>query len=109
MIHSYTFYNITNPDGFLRGQPPLLEEAGPFSFVEQSAKFNVSFHEKGRLVSYTTLYQYSFVGDDAQLDQPLNVVNLPVSLRTVMVASVHNRLPLHDTNTPTVLVSSSEP
>jgi hypothetical protein len=32
MYHSYHFYNLTNSEAFLAGQPPVVEEVGPFTF-----------------------------------------------------------------------------
>lgn len=32
VYHSYHFYNLTNSEAFLAGQPPVVEEVGPFTF-----------------------------------------------------------------------------
>jgi hypothetical protein len=51
------------------GRPPEVEEVGPFTFQMRTRKFNVSFSDQGRLVSYIQLTQHDYVGEPSDLQQ----------------------------------------
>lgn len=48
---------------------PIVQEVGPFSFVEKSSKYDIRFSEGGTQVSYVTLSQLHYTGDPADLQQ----------------------------------------
>ena len=47
----------------------MVEEVGPFTFQMRTRKYDVSFSDRGRLVSYVQLTQHDFVGEPKELDQ----------------------------------------
>ena len=46
------FFNTTNPDGFLRGEKPILAEVGPYVYEERWNKMGVEWGEAGDVVRY---------------------------------------------------------
>ena len=46
------FFNTTNPEGFLRGEKPLLVEVGPYVYEEEWEKVDVTWGEEGDSVKY---------------------------------------------------------
>ncbi|XP_055387930.1 scavenger receptor class B member 1 isoform X2 [Condylostylus longicornis] len=46
-------FNVTNPDGFLFGEKPKVEEVGPFVYREDMEKVNVNFYD-----NLTVSYQH---------------------------------------------------
>ncbi|XP_055842453.1 lysosome membrane protein 2 isoform X2 [Episyrphus balteatus] len=46
-------YNVTNPNGFLNGEKPRLQEVGPFVYREDMEKVNVNFYD-----NFTVSYQH---------------------------------------------------
>ena len=47
----------------------MVEEVGPFTFQMRTRKYDVSFSDRGRLVTYVQLTQHDFVGEPKKLDQ----------------------------------------
>lgn len=47
----------------------MVQEVGPFTFQVRARKYNVTFSDRGRLVTYIQLTQHDFVGEPKDLDQ----------------------------------------
>lgn len=60
---------------------PIVQEVGPFSFVEKSSKYDIRFSEGGTQVSYVTLSQLHYTGDPADLQQVHKIAFLVFSVR----------------------------
>ncbi|XP_016934979.2 lysosome membrane protein 2 isoform X1 [Drosophila suzukii] len=72
-------YNVTNPDGFLRGEKPHLQEVGPFVYREDMQKVNVKFHENNYTVSYQHKKILQFVPElSIDKDTPITTPNIPL-------------------------------
>ncbi|XP_063955547.1 scavenger receptor class B member 1-like [Lytechinus pictus] len=56
----FWFWNLTNPEEFLKGGPARLEELGPYTYKEYRPKVNITHYDNGT-VSY--LNKKSFVFD----------------------------------------------
>ncbi|XP_020814473.1 lysosome membrane protein 2-like isoform X1 [Drosophila serrata] len=72
-------YNVTNPDGFLSGEKPKLQEVGPFVYREDMQKVNVKFHENNYTVSYQHKKILQFVPElSIDKDTPIVTPNIPL-------------------------------
>lgn len=61
--------NPLNKNSTKTGRPPVVEKVGPFTFQMRTRKYDVTFSDRGRLVSYVQLTQHDFVGEPKELDQ----------------------------------------
>lgn len=60
-IHCAVYlFNLTNPDEFLAGKRPILEEKGPYIFEEKRDKFDINYHQNGNQVFYYENRSYFF-------------------------------------------------
>uniref|UniRef100_A0A1I8PCZ6 Scavenger receptor class B member 1 n=1 Tax=Stomoxys calcitrans TaxID=35570 RepID=A0A1I8PCZ6_STOCA len=71
-------YNVTNPDGFLTGEKPKLQEVGPFVYREDMQKVNVKFHD-----NFTVSYQHKKILEfvpELSIDKntPIVTPNIPL-------------------------------
>ena len=57
------FFNTTNPDGFLRGEKPILAEVGPYVYEERWNKMGVEWGEAGDVVRYKLKKTFMFRPD----------------------------------------------
>ena len=57
------FFNTTNPDGFLRGEKPILAEVGPYVYEERWNKMGVEWGEAGDVVRYKLKKTFMFRQD----------------------------------------------
>ncbi|KAH8345862.1 hypothetical protein KR067_007776 [Drosophila pandora] len=72
-------YNVTNPDGFLSGEKPKLQEVGPFVYREDMQKVNVKFDENNYTVSYQHKKILQFVPElSIDKDTPIVTPNIPL-------------------------------
>ncbi|XP_030384903.1 lysosome membrane protein 2 isoform X2 [Scaptodrosophila lebanonensis] len=72
-------YNVTNPDGFLSGEKPKLQEVGPFVYREDMEKVNVKFHENNLTVSYQHKKILQFVPElSIDKNTPIVTPNIPL-------------------------------
>ncbi|KAH8402857.1 hypothetical protein KR222_007674 [Zaprionus bogoriensis] len=72
-------YNVTNPDGFLSGEKPKLQEVGPFVYREDMEKVNVKFHENNYTVSYQHKKILQFVPElSIDKNTPIVTPNIPM-------------------------------
>lgn len=53
----------------MAGAAPVVDEVGPYSFVEKTSKYDIKFLEGGRLVQYVQLSQLSYTGPQSDLDK----------------------------------------
>uniref|UniRef100_A0A0A9YZJ9 Scavenger receptor class B member 1 n=1 Tax=Lygus hesperus TaxID=30085 RepID=A0A0A9YZJ9_LYGHE len=73
-------YNVTNADDFLNnGDKPILDELGPFVYVEQWEKVNLTFNDNGT-VSFQQRKTFVFDPDQSEGDENDMVVvpNIPM-------------------------------
>jgi len=47
-------WNLTNPEGFLRGEKAVLEETGPYAYRSYKTKFNITFTKKPHTQKFRT-------------------------------------------------------
>ncbi|XP_004647481.1 lysosome membrane protein 2 [Octodon degus] len=75
----FYFFNVTNPEEILRGERPLLEEVGPYTYREIRNKANIQFGDNGTTISAVSNKAYVFernqsVGDpEVDLIRTLNI------------------------------------
>ncbi|XP_055387931.1 lysosome membrane protein 2 isoform X3 [Condylostylus longicornis] len=71
-------FNVTNPDGFLFGEKPKVEEVGPFVYREDMEKVNVNFYDN-LTVSYQHKKILQFV-PELSIDKNTKVItpNIPL-------------------------------
>uniref|UniRef100_A0A1A9W4M7 Scavenger receptor class B member 1 n=1 Tax=Glossina brevipalpis TaxID=37001 RepID=A0A1A9W4M7_9MUSC len=79
-------FNVTNPDGFLNGEKPRLQEVGPFVYREDMQKVNVKFHD-----NFTVSYQHKKI------------------LEFVPELSIDNNTPIVTPNIPLLTLTSLSP
>ncbi|KAI5612874.1 lysosome membrane protein 2, partial [Silurus asotus] len=76
----FFFFNVTNPDGFLAGEKPILTQMGPYAYREYRPKENVTFVENGTKVSALTRKTFVFVPKMSAGDPAVDLVttvNIP--------------------------------
>lgn len=55
----FYFFNVTNPSAIVAGtSEPILQELGPYTFLEVREKINVTWNHEDGLVSYQQLARY---------------------------------------------------
>ena len=75
------FFNTTNPEGFLRGEKPLLVEVGPYVYEEEWEKVDVTWGEEGDSVKYRLKKVYKYRQDlsgDLRESDKLTLPNVPM-------------------------------
>ncbi|KAI8115516.1 Scavenger receptor class B member 1 [Lucilia cuprina] len=73
-------YNVTNPDGFLQGEKPKLQEVGPFVYREDMQKVNVKFHD-----NFTVSYQHKKILEfvpELSIDKNTQIITPNIPLLT---------------------------
>nr|XP_018906943.1 PREDICTED: scavenger receptor class B member 1 isoform X1 [Bemisia tabaci] len=73
-------YNVTNADEFLNdGQKPVLEELGPFVYVETWEKVNLTFNENGTLTfNQRKIFRFDPEQSVGSEDDMVVVPNIPM-------------------------------
>ncbi|XP_065360700.1 lysosome membrane protein 2 [Calliphora vicina] len=74
-------YNVTNPDGFLQGEKPKLQEVGPFVYREDMQKVNVRFHD-----NFTVSYQHKKILEfvpELSIDKNTQIITPNIPLLTL--------------------------
>ncbi len=62
-------WDITNPDGILAGEKPVLAQRGPYKYREYFTRQNIVFDKKDHTATYYTTWQYIF---DEEASHPLH-------------------------------------
>jgi len=57
---NFYFFNVTNTQGVLEGEKPIVNERGPYVYREQREKVNISFNEDQSTVSYNEKISFFF-------------------------------------------------
>lgn len=52
MYMNFHVWNITNPDEWLAGAKPILEDIGPYAYKQSRVKLNVTFEQNGTIARY---------------------------------------------------------
>ncbi|XP_023331176.1 scavenger receptor class B member 1 [Eurytemora carolleeae] len=74
------FFNLTNSVEFLNGAKPIVNKVGPYVYLQEIHKTNVSFHDEGEKVTFSDNKTYYFSPDlstGSETDQ-LILPNLPL-------------------------------
>jgi hypothetical protein len=75
----FMLYNITNLDAFKKGAMPVVELNGPYTYKYREEKYNITYSDDFKEVSYSTSTEYTFVPERSngkETDEIWNV-NLP--------------------------------
>ncbi|KAM8853546.1 scavenger receptor class B member 1 isoform 2-T3 [Synchiropus picturatus] len=72
---SVYFFNILNPQEFLNGQKPMVEQRGPYVYRKRCQKDNITFHPNDT-VSYREYRQY-FFEPDMSAGNESDIVTIP--------------------------------
>ncbi|EHB09521.1 Lysosome membrane protein 2 [Heterocephalus glaber] len=76
----FYFFNVTNPEEILRGEPPLLEEVGPYTYRELRNKANIQFGDNGTTISAVSNKAYVFERNQSVGDPKVDLIrtlNIP--------------------------------
>lgn len=77
----FYFFNVTNPEEILRGEVPLLEEVGPYTYRELRNKANIQFGDNGTTISAVTNKAYVFEQNQSVGDPKVDLIrtiNIPL-------------------------------
>ncbi|KAJ8402135.1 hypothetical protein AAFF_G00373700 [Aldrovandia affinis] len=76
----YYFFNVTNPDDFLKGGKAVVTQVGPYTYREYRPKENVTFVDNGTKVSAFTPKSFVFLPEKSVGDPDVDLVttvNIP--------------------------------
>uniref|UniRef100_H0VMP9 Scavenger receptor class B member 2 n=2 Tax=Cavia porcellus TaxID=10141 RepID=H0VMP9_CAVPO len=76
----FYFFNVTNPEEILRGERPLLEEVGPYTYREIRNKANIQFGDNGTTISAVSNKTYVFERNQSVGDPKVDLIrtlNIP--------------------------------
>ncbi|XP_002717150.1 lysosome membrane protein 2 [Oryctolagus cuniculus] len=77
----FYFFNVTNPEEILRGEKPLLQEVGPYTYRELRNKANIQFGDNGTTISAVSNKAYVFERNQSVGDPKIDLIrtlNIPV-------------------------------
>jgi len=106
----FYLFNLTNADDVLQGAVPDLQQVGPYSYIEQNVRTNVSWTDNGNILHYLNweFYQY-----DPNTSAPgVDPINDRITTLVLGPAAVRANLPagwLGDTILATLMSFSGEP
>uniref|UniRef100_A0A182W0M9 Scavenger receptor class B n=1 Tax=Anopheles minimus TaxID=112268 RepID=A0A182W0M9_9DIPT len=73
------FFNWTNPEDITNhSTKPILEELGPYRFIEHPTKVDIEWHDENATVSYRkkSLYYFDEEGSNGSLDDVISSINI---------------------------------
>lgn len=95
-------WDITNGEEFARGSPPVMQQRGPFTFLETREKEIQSFSNDTTTIFYNDIKKFYFEPDlsDGGLDDEVEVINVPlmVSMRVMFSPNLLKQVFRHDFN-----------
>lgn len=73
-------YNVTNADEFLNnGSKPIVDELGPYVYIEKWERKNVTFHDNGTLTfNLQKMYRFDATTSNGSQDDLVVVPNIPM-------------------------------
>lgn len=77
----FYFFNVTNPEEILRGEKPLLQEVGPYTYRELRNKADIQFGDNGTTISAVSNKAYVFERNQSVGDPKIDLIrtlNIPV-------------------------------
>ena len=88
--NKYYLFNIVNPDEVERGDKPVLEERGPYTFLSFQKKINITWQNENATVSYDekTWYIYDRASSCASCDlhnDEITTINIPLMVVAEMI------------------------
>lgn len=80
------FFNITNPDDFMRGKKPIFKEVGPYTYKAHWYKKNITFHDNNT-ISYREIKVYTFMQNlsTGGTDDIISTINAPMVVAASLV------------------------
>uniref|UniRef100_A0A665WZP2 Lysosome membrane protein 2-like n=1 Tax=Echeneis naucrates TaxID=173247 RepID=A0A665WZP2_ECHNA len=76
----YYFFNVTNPEAFLKGEKAAVQQIGPYTYREYRPRENVTFLENGTKVYALNPKTFVFVPEKSAGDPKVDIVwtvNIP--------------------------------
>jgi len=73
-------FNITNPQQIGLGELPKLEELGPFVFLKNTTKINISIDEQADTTTYKLYTSFEYLKDlsvNMSLQEEITFINVP--------------------------------
>ncbi|XP_058118230.1 protein peste [Anopheles coustani] len=73
------FFNWTNPEDIRNhSTKPILEELGPYRFIERPTKVDIAWHDQNATVSYRkkSLFYFDEEGSNGRLDDVISSINI---------------------------------
>eukprot|EP00898_Chlorokybus_atmophyticus_P003052 jgi/Chlat1/3748/Chrsp259S03895 len=70
------FFNITNVDAILEGAQPVVEEVGPYVYTRQVRRFNLSWSDGSRILSYFTEDRFEVAEGGSSDNDTIVTINL---------------------------------
>ncbi|XP_058060508.1 protein peste-like isoform X1 [Anopheles bellator] len=73
------FFNWTNPEDITNhSTKPILEELGPYRFIERPTKVDIEWHDANHTVSYRkkSVYHFDEEGSNGSLDDVISSINI---------------------------------
>ncbi|XP_043189888.1 sensory neuron membrane protein 2-like [Amphibalanus amphitrite] len=89
----FIMFNVTNAEAVIaRGEKPMLQEVGPFSYRESRRRVNLSWSEDGARLTYSEHLSYAFDPETSapgvDEDTSIVTVNAPMLMLQELVASL---------------------
>lgn len=72
-------FNLTNPDDYVNGSmKPIVEEMGPYRFIERPEKINITWNSNNSTVTYRKLSNFFFdeSGSKGSLSDVVTSINV---------------------------------
>ena len=89
----FFMFNVTNPQAVLKGDAPILDEIGPFTYRVVTDHFNVSWSDNGEVIEYETWNRYIFERSMSVADENKTVLCLPNILFQALVGATRHFRP----------------
>lgn len=88
------FFNWTNPEDITNhSTKPILEELGPYRFIEHPTKVDIEWHDANATVSYRkkSLYYFDEEGSNGSLDDVISSINIVAVVSYLMYIQAFDR------------------
>ncbi len=92
-------FNVTNSEDVRRGSLPALQECGPFVFLENRTKVDISHDEASDTITYKEFISYHFrpeMSGKWRLEDVVTIVNVPFAVGGKLINL--EKIRLHEKN-----------